>query len=74
MRPGAALLVFALLGADQAAACHKFSIWHFRQPQRCPAVVRVAMRAEVAPPAPKPPSEDELRAAAIEKLRALLEK
>jgi hypothetical protein len=82
-----ALALALTLAADPAAACHRFSVWRYPTPQRCP--VRLAQearprpsahfRAEVAPareesrPAPPEPiDEDAARAKAIEKLKSLL--
>ena len=58
-----ALLLLALLSSPaDAAGCHVYSIWHFKQAQRCggnnrPPVVSIAKRETVPavlPPMPGP--------------------
>ena len=80
-----AFLIFALITASPAeAACKKYSVWRYPYPQRCelkpapkpaPKPIKVdAPAPEVQPVALPPiqPTEAELRAQAIEKLKVLM--
>ena len=49
MRPLLAILLFVSL-AEPAAACRRFSIWHYNFPQPCP-IDRPEAQAATAPPA-----------------------
>lgn len=42
MRAGLAVLTALILVSPAHAACRKFAIWHYPQPQRCPVVAQVA--------------------------------
>ena len=47
----ALLLVLALLApasAEAAAACHRYSVWHYPTPQRCGAQIRANLRKPVS--------------------------
>jgi hypothetical protein len=79
MRPLLAILIFFAL-AEPAAACRRFSIWHYNFPQPC-SVARPEAQAAAAPAAPDMPLPDlteitwsetgDGRLAAIGLLRAL---
>jgi len=71
-----------ILASEPAAACHRFSRWHYPWAQRCssgafdartPRLVRIAVR-EIEP-APQPPAravepiDDDPRVAAVERLK-----
>jgi hypothetical protein len=46
-----------LFATPTQAACHKFSIWHYRTPQRCRAIAYVPQKHEarfVRPPSVPP--------------------
>jgi len=77
------VLALALFAAapPPAYACHRFSRWYYPWPQRCsfstaemPRLIRVSMR-EIEPATPTPPAREiaptdgDLRAAAIERLK-----
>ena len=74
-----AILLFVTL-AEPAAACRRFSIWHYDFPQPCP-IARAEAQAATAPPTPDIPLPDmteitwgetgDGRLAAIGMLRAL---
>ena len=51
-----AILLFVAL-AGPAAACRRFSIWHYNFPQPCP-IARPEAQAELAPAAPDIPLPD----------------
>ena len=51
-----AVLVFFAL-AEPAAACRRFSIWHYNFPQPC-LIARPEAQAATAPPAPDIPLPD----------------
>jgi len=73
------VVVLALFAAPPPAyGCHRFSRWYYPWPQRCsfstaetPRLIRVSMREiEPAPPAREiAPTDGDLRAAAIERLK-----
>jgi hypothetical protein len=56
MRSLLAILIFFAL-AEPAAACRRFSIWHYDFPQPCP-IARAEARAALAPAAPDFPLPD----------------
>ena len=64
---GVIVLVGLFLTVEPASACHKFSIWRYPHPQRCPA--RVVARAPV-----RLNTEEAKRQRAIETLKAELRK
>ena len=66
-----ALALALMLAADPAAACHRFSVWRYPQPQHC-GVAHVQRVASLPQPSPPPLDEDAARARAIEKLKLIL--
>lgn len=74
-----AAVVVALSSVSSAASCHRFSIWHFPWPQRCPTKQIGSFIQEVTPPTPsrdpppKPTQDEESeRQQAIGKLKEQL--
>ena len=67
---GVIVLLGLFLTVEPASACHKFSIWRYPHPQRCPARVVVAK----APARPMLDTEDAKRQRAIETLKVELRK
>ena len=56
MRSLLVILIFFAL-AEPAAACRRFSIWHYSFPQPCP-IARLEAQAATMPPAPDIPLPD----------------
>jgi hypothetical protein len=56
MRSLLVILIFFAM-AEPAAACRRFSIWHYSFPQPCP-IARPEVQAATAPPAPDIPLPD----------------
>jgi hypothetical protein len=57
MRSLLVILIFFFALAEPAAACRRFSIWHYNFPQPC-LIARPEAQAATAPPAPDIPLPD----------------
>lgn len=66
---GVIVLVGLFLTVESASACHKFSIWRYPHPQRCPVRIAVVARAPM-----RLDTEDAKRQRAIETLKVELRK
>jgi hypothetical protein len=72
-----AILIAALVVASPAQACHRFHVWHYPVPQRCdvagPSDSAHIWFVEITKTPPLPATtEEDMRAAAVEKLKQQL--